>query len=193
MAKKKYRFRPDPTGAGIWNKLYITPQQRKTGLKWGLYGLVCVVSLILQDTLLGRVHIFGGSVDLTPCAIMLVCVMQGVETGSLFALIASMIYVFSGSAPDTFSIALITVLSVLVTLFREQFLRRSFSSAWLCTGLAVVMYEMSVFLMGLFLELTHPGRAGVFAVSGLLTALMVPVLYPLLGWIGKIGGETWRE
>lgn len=193
MAKKKYRFRPDPTGAGIWNKLYITPQQRRTALKWGLYGLVCLVCLILQDAFLGRVRLFGGYVDLAPAVIILICVMQGVESGSLFALIGSMIFVFSGSAPETFAIAFITVYAVLVTLFREQFLRRSFSSAWLCTAAAVMLYEISVYLLGLFLGLTYPGRINVFLVSGLLTALAAPALYPLLGWIGKIGGETWRE
>ena len=193
MAKKKYRFRPDPTGAGIWNKLYITPQQRKTALKWGLYGLVCILCLILQDALLGRVRLFGGYVDLAPAAIILICVMQGVESGSLFALVGSMIFVFSGSAPDTFAIAFLTVYAVLVTLFREQFLRRSFGSAWLCTGAAVTLYELSIYLLGLFFGLTYPGRVGVFAMSAVLTALAVSALYPLLGWIGKIGGETWKE
>lgn len=193
MAKKKYRFRPDPTGAGVWNKLYITPQQRKTILKWSLYGLVCLLALILQDAFLGRARLFGGYVDLAPAAIILICVMQGVESGSVFALIGSMIFVFSGSAPETFAIAFITVYAVMVTLFREQFLRRSFSSAWLCTAAAVMLYELSVYLLGLFLGLTYPGRIGVFLTGGVLTVLAVPVLYPLLGWIGKIGGETWRE
>ncbi len=193
MAKKKYRFRPDPTGAGIWNKLYITPQQRKTALKWGLYGTVCLLCLILQDAFLGRVRLFGGYADLAPAAIILVCVMQGSQSGSLFALIGSMIFVFSGSAPDTFAIAFITVYAVLATLFREQFLRRSFGSAWMCTAAAMVLYELSVYLLGLFFGLTYPGRIGVFAMSAVVTALVVPGLYPVLGWIGKIGGETWKE
>lgn len=193
MAKKKYRFRPDPTGAGIWNKLYITPQQRKTALKWGLYSLVCLACLILQDAFLGRMRLFGGSVDLAPAAIMLICLMQGAESGAVFALIGSMVFVFSGSAPDTFAIAFITVYAVAVTLFREQFLRRSFGSAWMCTAAGVLLYELSVYLLGLFFGLTYPGRIGVFAMSAVLTALAVPVLYPLMGWIGKIGGETWKE
>lgn len=193
MARKKVQFRPDPTGASVWNKLYITPNQRKTLLKWGLYGVVCVFCLILQGALLSRVRLFGGYVDLTPCAIMLICVMQGVESGSMFALVASMIFVFSGSAPNTFCIAFLTVYAVLVALFREQFLRRSFSSAWLCTAVAVALYEITVFLMGLFLGLTYPGRLRVFAMSALLTALAVPALYPMLSWIGRIGGETWKE
>ena len=193
MARKKYRFRPDPTGAGIWNKLYVTPQQRKIALKWGLYGLVCVLSLILQDAILGRVRLFGGYVDLAPAAIILVCVMQGVESGSLFALVGSMIFVFSGSAPDTFAIAFITVYAVLVALFREQFLRRSFGSAWMCTAVAVMFYELSGYVLGVFFGLTYPGRIGVFAMSGVLTALSAGALYPLFIWIGRIGGETWKE
>ena len=193
MAKKKYRFRPDPTGAGIWNKLYITPHQRKTALKWGLYGLMCLLCLILQDAFFGRVRLLGGCADLAPAAIILVCVMQGAESGSLFALIGSMLFVFSGSAPDTFAIAFVTVCAVLATLFREQFLRRSFGSAWICTAAAVLVYELSVYLLGLFYGLTYPGRIGVFAMSAVVTALVVPALYPLVGWIGKIGGETWKE
>lgn len=193
MAKKKYRFRPDPTGAGIWNKLYITPQQRKTALKWGLYGLVCLACLILQDAFLGRVRLFGGYADLAPAAIILICVMQGAQTGSLFALIGSMLFVFSGSAPDTFAIAFITVYAVLAALFREQFLRRGFGSSWMCTGVAVALYEVSVYLLGLFFGYTYPERIGVFLMTALITTLAVTALYPLLGWIGKIGGETWKE
>ena len=193
MARKKYQFRPDRTGADVWNKLDITPAQRKTILKWSMYGLACLLMLIVQDAMLSRVRLFGGFLDLTPCAIILICVMEGLESGSLFALIGSMVYVFSGSAPDTFAIAFLTVYTVALTLLREQFLRRSFSSAWLCTPVAGMLYEMSVFLMGLFLGLTYPDRIGVFALSGLLTMLIVPALYPLMTWIGKLGGETWKE
>ena len=193
MAKKKYQFRPDPTGAGIWNKLYITPKQRKTALKWGLYGMVCLVCLILQDAFFGRVRLLGGYADLAPAAIILICLMQGSHSGSLFALIGSMVFVFSGSAPDTFAIAFITVYAALVTLFREQFLRRGFGSAWICTGVAMVAYELSVYLLGLFFALTYPGRITVFLMSALVTSLAVPALYPLLNWIGRIGGETWKE
>ena len=193
MAKKKYRFRPDPTGAGIWNKLYITPQQRKIALKWGLYGMVCLACLILQDAFLGRVRLFGGYADLAPAAIILICVMQGAQSGCLFALFSSMVFVFSGSAPDTLAIGFITVYGVLAALFREQFLRRGFGSAWMCTAAAVLAYEVSVYLLGLFFALTYPGRIGVFLMTALVTTLAVAALYPLLGWIGKIGGETWKE
>lgn len=193
MARKKYRFRPDPTGTDVWNKLYITHQQRKNALKWGLYGGICLAALILQDTILGRTQIFGGYVDLLPCAIALICVVQGAQESCIFALVASMVYVFSGSAPDSFAIAFLTCYSVLCALFREQFLRRSFRSAWLCAGVAVAVYEMSVFLVGLLFGLTYPGRFGVFAMTGVDTVAVMPMLYPLVNHVGKIGGESWKE
>ena len=193
MARRKYRFRPDPSDSGIWNKLYITKKQRLAALKWSLYGLACILMLIIQEAFVGQLRIFGGFLDLTPCAIILVCLLEGSEQGSVFAFVMSMIYVFSGSAPDTLCIALITVPAVAVTLVRENYLRRSFGSALLCAAAAVRFYEVTVFLVGLFFGLTYPGRVGVFLTSGMLTVLTVPAMYPLLGWIGKIGGETWKE
>ena len=91
MARRKYQFRPDPTDSGIWNKLYITPRQRRSIAKWSLYGLVCLGMLILQEAFLSRVQLLGGFLDLTPCAIMMICILEGVEAGSVFAFAASMI------------------------------------------------------------------------------------------------------
>lgn len=193
MAKKKYQFRPDPKDSGVWNKLYVTPTQRRVALKWALYGLVCMIFLIVQDAFLGRIRFFGGFVDLAPCAVILICVMQGAENGGLFALIASMVYVFSGSAPDTLCIALITVFSVLLAMFRENYLRRGFGSDWLCAAVAMMLYEISVWGIGVFFGLTYPGRISVFAVSGVLSLAVMPALYPLLNWIGQIGGKLWKE
>lgn len=193
MARKKYQFRPDPTDSGIWNKLYITPKQRRSIAKWGLYSLVCLTLLILQETFLWRARLFGGFFDLTPCAIFMICVLEGVEAGSLFAFCASMAYVFSGSAPDILCIGIITVWAAAVTLFREHFLRRGFSATLICTGVAMVGYELSVALVGVFFGLTYPGRIGIFALSAGLTLVLVPMLYQLMKLIGKIGGETWKE
>ena len=193
MARKKYEFQPDPTGSDVWNKLYITPLQRKRALKWSLYGLICVAALILQDTFLGRVRILGGFVDLAPCAIVLICILQGAESGGAFALAASAVYVFSGSAPDTLCIALLTVYSVLMAMFRENYLRRSFSSAWLCAAGAMMLYEVSVWAVGVFFGMTYPERIRVFATSGVLSSAVMPLLYPLLSQVGKIGGELWKE
>ena len=193
MAKKKLEFRPDPNGTGILSKLYITPRQRKKLLKWALYGLLCVAVLVTQDVILSRLTLFGGMAELTPCAIVLICLMEGAESGGVFALAASVFYLFSGTAAGSYCVALITVPAVLAAVFRSNFLRRSFSSYWLCASVAILIYQMGTFLMGLFLARTHMARIVAFAVTLALSVVTMPVLYPLISLIGKIGGEEWKE
>ena len=88
MARKKIEFRPDPTGHNWADKLRLTPLQRKSVLKWLLYSAVCVAGLVLQDSMLARLRLFGGCFDVTPALIVLICVLEGSENGSLFALLA---------------------------------------------------------------------------------------------------------
>ena len=104
MARRQSEFRPDPTGFDWVSKLLLTPKQRKSVLKWLLYSLVCVAGLVLQDSMLARVRFLGGGFELAPALIILICVLEGCENGSVFALTASMIYVFSGSAQDRYCI-----------------------------------------------------------------------------------------
>ena len=101
MAKRKYEFRPDKTGTSLLSKLYLTPKQRLSILRWVLYALLLVVLSVVQDVILSKAHLFGATTDLVPCAIILICVELGAETVALFALIAALLYQFSGPAPGS--------------------------------------------------------------------------------------------
>ena len=63
----------------------------------------------------------------------------------------------------------------------------------LCAGLAMALYELAVFAIGLFLGLTHFGRWYGFLLSAGMSMLAAPLLYPILLSIGNIGGEAWKE
>ena len=193
MARKKLEFRPDRTGASLWSKLYITKQQRKTILKWGLYAALCVGTLVVQDVILGQFSFFGGTVDLVPLLLMMICVLEDAENGGVFTLIASVVYYYSGSAPGTYCIVFLTCLGVFAAMFRQNFLQHSFSAHWICTAAVGFVYQIAVFFMGLFLTQTHWGRIGAFVMNALLGAAALPLLYPALTAIGKIGGTTWKE
>ena len=197
MAKKKqrrkYEFRPDKQQTNLIDKLYLTQKQRQSLLKWTLYAAVLLVLSIVQDTMLSKVHFFRATTDLVPCAILLICVIQGAQSGCLFSLIASMLYAFSGTAPGEYTIALLTLLGVGAALFRQNFLRKGFSAAMLCTAVAFALYELLVFAVGLLMGQTILSRAPVFLVSTGLTLLTAPLIYPIAVSIGKIGGETWKE
>ena len=193
MARRKYEFLADPTGHDWISKLLLTPKQRKSLLKWLLYSLVCVAGLILQDTMLSRGRLLGGGFELAPALIILICVLEGCENGSVFALLAAMIYVFSGSGQDRYCIVLLTLAAVLAAAFRQGYLRRGVGSDLICVGGAMVLYEMSIFAAGLFLKLTYAGRWGVFFMTALVSTLAAGVLYYPLKHIGTIGGNLWKE
>jgi hypothetical protein len=194
MARKpKYQFKPDKKQATIFKRLYLTRLQRLQILKWVLLSAACVLMLVIQDLIMSRIHISGATTDLAVCMILLIGLYEGTENGSLFVLIASIVYLFSGSSPGPFCIGLITALTIGINLLRQNLWRRSFGSTMLCAGMGVMLYEMGVFVAGLLSGLTIFARAGVFALTGILTCITMLPMYPLVRAISKIGGDTWKE
>lgn len=192
MAKKN-EFRPDKPRSGWLSKLYITPTQRRAILKWVLYGFVILVLSLLQDVVFCNLRPFGASIVLVPCAIFLICLLEGVQGGCIFALIASLYYWFSGAVLGGFSMALITFLSIFMCMFRQGYLQKGFGAAMLCTSLALLIYEMALFLLGAILGLAPWDRFSGFLITSAISVVLVPILYPLLLSIESIGGETWKE
>lgn len=190
--RRKQEFRKDARISFLKN-LYITRNQRLNILKWGIYATICVLLLVIQDVIMSRVRIFGAKTDLAPMVILLITVLVGTDSGSLFVLIASTLYFLSGSSPGAYAIALLVVLGVLASIIRQTYWRRGLRSTVLCAGVALMLYELGIFAIGWVTQLTILSRLTVFVFTGLISwALMMP-LYPLLNRIGKIGGEPWRE
>ena len=196
MARKKlpeFQFKPDPTRADPMKVFHLTGLQRRRIAKWALYGALLFVALLVQDTMLSRVRISGATTDLAACVILLVGILEGPEDGGLFALLSSVFYYFSGSAPGVYVITLLTAVAILAALFRQGYWSQSFSSAILCTGLALLCYELALMLVGIFLNLTVWNRMGVFILTALLSTVVLLPLYPVVRVIGQIGGEPWKE
>ena len=192
MARKN-EFKSDKPHSGFWGKLYLTQKQRKEVLKWSLYGAMLLVLSLLQDVVLCRVQLFGATTELVPVGIFLICILEGAESGSIFALVSSLLYLFSGTAAGPYSMVLITVLAVGVTIFRQAYLQKGLAAAILCAGIAMLAYALLQFVMGLFLGLTIPVRIVGFLITAGLSIIAIPILYPIALSIGTIGGETWKE
>lgn len=190
---KNYEFRPDKPQVSWISKLHLTQLQRQALLKWTLYALLLLALSLLQDVVLSRFRLFGATTDLIPCAIILICIIEGSQKGSLFALISSCLYVFSGSAAGAYCLILITFLAIFVCIFRQGYLQKGFAAAMLCTFFAVAVYEAAVFIIGYLLGLTILDRWIGFAVTGGLSILCAPILYPIILSIASIGGDTWKE
>lgn len=193
MLRKKYEFKPDRTDSGTLNKLYITKKQRLSLLKWFLVGSCLLVLSLLQDVVMSRVQIFGATTDLVAGGILLCCMLLSVDASAAFALCASTGFYFAGFAPGVYTIALLTALGVFSNILRHSYLRKSIFSVVLCAGVALMVYELAVFLIALFLEYTTLARIGVFCMGGLVTVAVMPAMYPVFLSVSKIGGESWKE
>ncbi len=197
MAKKRRKrsieFKPDPQTATWVKTFHLTIQQRLQLAKWALYILTIVLCLVVQDVIMSRIRLFGATTDLAVCAILLITVIEGTDTGSLFVLIASTLYYFSGSAPGAYVIALMSFLGVAAVLLRQLYWHRSKGSIVLCTGIALMLYEIGLFVVGIAIGLTLPSRLIYFILTGVYSCLALIPLYSVIYKIGLIGGNTWKE
>lgn len=191
--KRNEEFRPDPNQATFLKTARMTRQQRLHLLKWVLYVLSIVLALVIQDVIVSRLRPLGASVNLPVCVILLITVLEGTEVGSLFVLLASVGYFFSGTAPGAYCIAILCFLGIAVTWFRQMYLNRSKASLLLSAGVAALGYELVLFIVGLLSGLTRWDRLGIFLLSGLFNILILIPIYPLIYKIGLIGGNTWKE
>lgn len=190
---KKYEFQPDKPYSSWLNKLQLTQTQRLQVLKWCLYALVLVILSVLQDVVLCRLRFFGGTTELVPCGIFLICLIEGSQRGCIFALAAAWFYLMSGSSPGPHVLVLVTVIAVLVCALRQAYLQPGFWAALLCTALAMAVYELAVFAFCLLVEYVTADRFVSFMVPALLSLAAVPVVYPIVKAIGAIGGKSWKE
>ena len=189
----KAEFKPDSQESSILKMLHLTQVQRDKLLKWGLYIAILVILCMIQDVIMSQVTIFGATTDLVACAILLITVIEGIDVGSLFVLVASCLYYFTGSSPGPMSVGIMTVLGIGACLFRQMYWHRNRGSIVLCAGLALILYEVGNFIVGITSELTRWDRLSVFVTTGLISvAVMIP-LYSLINRIGQIGGNTWKE
>lgn len=192
MAKKN-EFQPDKPKSALLNRLHLTRLQRRKLLKWVLYSLVLLVFSLVQDVMLCHFRVLGASTDLVPCGIFLICLLEGMESGCIFALISSAMYLFSGSAPGIHALVLLTFIAIFASYFRQSFLQKGFSAAMLCTVLSLFLYELLIYAFGLFLGQTQPSWILSFVITAGMTSLAAPVIYPVLVKIGSIGGQIWKE
>ena len=188
-----YEFKPDPKGTNYLKRLYMTRQQRMTILKWATLSMTGIFLLVVQDVIMSGMRFSGATTDLPVAFILLVGIYEGLDNGSVFTLAASLFYWFSGSAPTPYAVAVLCVLAVFVGMFRQMYWHRSFGSITLCVCVSIMLYEMALFVIGLFMGLTIPPRAGVFALTGGITCITMLPMYPLVRAISKIGGISWKE
>lgn len=186
-------FKPDVNPATWFKTRKLTQVQRLRLTKWGCYILLIVLALVIQDTIMSQFRLLGATTDLAVGVILVITVLEGTEVGSLFVLLASLFYYFSGSAPVPYCVGLLSILGIVTTMLRQMYWHRSKGSILLCAFIALMLYEIGLLVIGLLNGLTHIGRLYSFVFTGIYTCLAMIPLYPLIYKIGLIGGNTWKE
>ena len=171
----------------------MTRLQRLTILKWATFAMTGILMLVIQDVIMSQTRFSGATTDLPVAFILLVGIYEGLENGSVFTLVSSLFYWFSGSAPTPICVAVLCILVILIGLFRQLYWHRSFGSIAMCVSIAIMLYEMILFVIGLMSGLTILPRASVFALTGGITCITMLPMYPLVRVISKIGGVSWKE
>lgn len=193
MNKRKLtRLEQGEVGAFL-KQFYITPRQRKTALKWLLHGCATVLAVVLQNVIFSRVTLLGGTMDLVPTFILLIAILQGPGSGSVYALCASAFYCLSGAAMGQVGILTMTVGGSVLGAFRLAYFKRSFWSVGVLTALGVVLHVVIQFLLAVFLGLVTWQRFLEPVCTAVLSVLAYPAVYPLGLWLGRIGGQEWKE
>ena len=86
-----------------------------------------------------------------------------------------------------------SVFGIFVTMIRQMYWHRSRGSLTISAMLALVCYELGLFVTGLLMGLTYWGRLRYFLLTCLYTCLIMIPLYSLINKTGLIGGNTWKE
>ena len=186
-------FKPDVNTATWFKTRRLTRQQRLRLTRWGMYILILLMSLVIQDVVMSQIRLFGATTDLPAAAILLITVVEGTDVGSLFVLIASTLYFYSGTAPGAYCIGLLSAFGIFATMLRQMYWHRSRGSLTACAMLALICYEMALFVVGVSMGLTYWGRLPIFILTAAYTCLVMIPMYSLVNRAGLIGGYTWKE
>ena len=168
---------------------HLTKRQWLGVLKWSLYGVLTLLTLLLQTSVLAKKPILGTKLSLLPGLIVCVCVREGPEKGGLYAVLAALFWCFSGADYGNLSVAVIPVGAMLSAVLCRAVLTLRFLPTALCC-LAVTLLNASViFLFKLILPpaaaLDNYWRVLLPGVG--LSMAVVPLHYALVKLIGRIG------
>ena len=159
-------------------------------LKWALFALLTLFAWLTQTTLFGQRTFLGSHLSLFPVAAVSVAVMCGAEKGSLFCLIAGILYCFTGADMGPVTLVAITLVGALAGGACQSFFRRHLAPCAIFAALVLLCSDGVILLLKLYFTDAHP--AGVFsqAFGGLFCSLLsVLVFFPLSYAISRIGGE----
>lgn len=169
------------------NKLHITRKQWICFLKWLAYAVMFVLTLTLQGTILSRFTILGTKLNLIPCLIICVALIEGTESGGVFALCTSVVWALSGGDYGVLAIVLLTACAIFCAWLCRAFLHNTLLPCVFCCFGTQLLSESCIFLLRLFLGSVAPMQYLLVLLPGVVLSMVgCPVFYYLSRLITKI-------
>lgn len=172
-------------------KLHITAHQWKIMIKWAVYSVLFLFVMLFQTVCLGNVRFFGVSCNLVPILLVCICIREEPGSGGLFTLIMSLIWCLSGVDFGSISIFVLTIGGVFAGIACRVAINQRFLPCALCCFVVALVHESAIFL----LKLLFSGVEPIFWLKralpcALLSMVVYPLLYLLVKWISRIGGNN---
>lgn len=172
-------------------KLRITKRQARSLVKWAVYAALLGVLLVIQGVILSRLPIFGVKLNLIPCYILCVCVVEGADRGGVFALLAGTVWALCGADLGPVSIIVLTIWGLLTGILMERLFRNNIFTCLLCCFGGCLVNETVTFFLLLFLGRVTAFQYVRIALPAVAMSMVgCPIFYYLSRLITRIGGSN---
>ncbi len=161
-------------------------QVYKKYLMWGLYALLFLLTLLVEEVALGRQRFFGAKLSLLPMVIVLISMRLGHEVGGLFSLLCALFWCCTGADDGPVSILTWTVLGIAAGYLCTAVFRPGFLQALGLSAFALLFHEGIVFFLNFYFADAAPALGRWVLISTGLSLLACPILYLICRGIGKV-------
>lgn len=156
-------------------------------LKWTLYSLGMLLTMLVNATVLGNRTFFGAVLSLPPVYVACVACREGHESGSLFALGAALLLALSGAEGGAVFVLLLPAAAAAAGFFCSAYFTANLLPTLAGCLLALALCEGGVYVQRFYMDAPMPSNAP--ALLGLQVGLsMVPA--PLFWWIARMIGKV---
>lgn len=161
--------------------------------KWLVYGLVLLLTALLQRQVFGRLRLLGVTPALLPLAVMALASLEGAAGGAGFGIAAGMVAMYLDGS-SAWAVLLLCLCGAATGLLAQYSLSRSFFGYLLCClGALVLRGGWNVLVRWRLGAAPLPVLLGVAWPELLLTMLLSPLIYPLLRFFYYRWGAGYYE
>ena len=166
----------------------LTASQWKSILKWSLYGVLFLFSMLLQSSVLPRMPIGKIFLSAVPVCVACVALEEGTEAGGLYALIASVFYALSGAGVGPLYVFTLTVSAIICGGMSDRFCTKNLISALLLSLISLTICLSLTFLFRVYVGSVHVSYWHTVLIPEIVLSLLTVPLFRLCTWaVGKIG------